>query len=56
MVLRWLSVATTARRPNAWRSSRAGRPRRDRYGFSYLFVADVDMDAFAPVVERLAGR
>jgi probable F420-dependent oxidoreductase len=30
--------------------------RRDRYGFSYLVVADGDMDAFAPVVERLAGR
>src|SRR6266540_5561642 len=30
--------------------------RRDRYGFSYLVVADSDMEAFAPVVERLAGR
>jgi probable F420-dependent oxidoreductase len=30
--------------------------RRDRYGFSYLVVADGDMDSFAPVVERLAGR
>ena len=30
--------------------------RRDRYGFSYLVVADGDMEAFAPVVERLAGR
>jgi hypothetical protein len=30
--------------------------RRDRYGFSYLVVADGDMDAFAPVVDRLAGR
>jgi probable F420-dependent oxidoreductase len=30
--------------------------RRDRYGFSYQVVADGDMDAFAPVVERLAGR
>jgi probable F420-dependent oxidoreductase len=30
--------------------------RRDRYGFSYLVVADGDMDTFAPVVERLAGR
>jgi probable F420-dependent oxidoreductase len=29
--------------------------RRDRYGFSYLVVADGDMEAFAPVVERLAG-
>jgi probable F420-dependent oxidoreductase len=30
--------------------------RRDRYGFSYLVVADGDMDTFAPVVDRLAGR
>jgi probable F420-dependent oxidoreductase len=30
--------------------------RRARYGFSYLVVADGDMEAFAPVVERLAGR
>jgi hypothetical protein len=30
--------------------------RRDRYGFSYLVVADDDMEAFAPVVECLAGR
>jgi probable F420-dependent oxidoreductase len=30
--------------------------RRDRYGFSYLVVADGDMEAFAPVVQRLAGR
>jgi probable F420-dependent oxidoreductase len=30
--------------------------RRDRFGFSYLVVADGDMDTFAPVVERLAGR
>ena len=30
--------------------------RRDRYGFSYLVVADDDMDTFAPVVERLTGR
>jgi probable F420-dependent oxidoreductase len=29
--------------------------RRDRYGFSYLVVAEGDMEAFAPVVERLAG-
>jgi hypothetical protein len=28
---------------------------RDRYGFSYLIVADDDMEAFAPVVDRLAG-
>jgi hypothetical protein len=30
--------------------------RRERYGFSYLVVADDDLEAFAPVVERLAGR
>jgi hypothetical protein len=30
--------------------------RRDRYGFSYLVMADGDMEAFAPVVERPAGR
>jgi probable F420-dependent oxidoreductase len=30
--------------------------RRDQYGFSYLVVADGDMDTFAPVVERLTGR
>jgi alkanesulfonate monooxygenase SsuD/methylene tetrahydromethanopterin reductase-like flavin-dependent oxidoreductase (luciferase family) len=30
--------------------------RRDRYGFSYLVVADGDMEAFAPVVALLAGR
>jgi hypothetical protein len=30
--------------------------RRDRYGFSYLVVADADMDTFAPVVDHLAGR
>jgi alkanesulfonate monooxygenase SsuD/methylene tetrahydromethanopterin reductase-like flavin-dependent oxidoreductase (luciferase family) len=30
--------------------------RRDRYGFSYLVVADGDMETFAPVVDRLAGR
>jgi probable F420-dependent oxidoreductase len=30
--------------------------RRERYGLSYLMVADGDIEAFAPVVERLAGR
>jgi len=30
--------------------------RRDKYGFSYLAVADGDMETFAPVVDRLAGR
>lgn len=29
---------------------------RERYGFSYLVVGDADMDTFAPVVDRLAGR
>jgi probable F420-dependent oxidoreductase len=31
------------------------RSRRDRYGFSYVVVADGDMEALAPVVRRLAG-
>jgi probable F420-dependent oxidoreductase len=31
------------------------RARRARYGFSYLVISDQDMDAFSPVVERLAG-
>ena len=30
--------------------------RRERYGLSYLVVADGDMEAFAPVVQHLAGR
>ena len=30
--------------------------RREVYGFSYITVGDTHMDAFAPVVERLAGR
>jgi alkanesulfonate monooxygenase SsuD/methylene tetrahydromethanopterin reductase-like flavin-dependent oxidoreductase (luciferase family) len=30
--------------------------RRERYGFSYVQVMEQQMDAFAPVVERLAGR
>jgi probable F420-dependent oxidoreductase len=29
--------------------------RRDRYGFSYFVVADEDMEALGPVVDRLAG-
>ena len=29
--------------------------RRERYGFSYYVVSDADLDAFAPVVTRLAG-
>ena len=31
------------------------RERRERYGISYLTVFERDMEAFAPVVERLAG-
>ncbi len=31
------------------------RQRRDRYGISYLTVFERDMEAFAPVVARLAG-
>jgi probable F420-dependent oxidoreductase len=30
--------------------------RRDRYGFSYVTVSDRNMEAFAPVVERLNGH
>jgi hypothetical protein len=30
--------------------------RREQYGFSYHVVADEDMEAFAPVVARLAGK
>ena len=30
--------------------------RRERYGFSYVTVADRNADAFAPVVARLAGK
>jgi hypothetical protein len=40
----------------AERVAEALQVRRDRYGFSYLVVADGDMDTFAPVVDRLAGR
>jgi len=29
--------------------------RRERYGISYLTVFERDMEAFAPVVTRLAG-
>ena len=29
--------------------------RRERYGFSYVVVHEPEMEAFAPVVERLAG-
>ena len=30
--------------------------RRERYGFSYIVVLEPVVEAFAPVVERLAGR
>jgi len=30
--------------------------RREQYGFSYFVVSDADMEAFAPIVSRLAGR
>jgi alkanesulfonate monooxygenase SsuD/methylene tetrahydromethanopterin reductase-like flavin-dependent oxidoreductase (luciferase family) len=30
--------------------------RRDRYHFSYYVVSDQDMDAFAPVIDRLTGQ
>jgi hypothetical protein len=29
---------------------------RERFGFSYISVFERDMEAFAPVVERLAGK
>jgi probable F420-dependent oxidoreductase len=32
------------------------RQRRERYGISYLTVFDRDLEAFAPVVARLAGK
>lgn len=32
------------------------RLRRERYGFSYLVVSDASMEAFRPVVARLAGN
>ena len=30
--------------------------RREQYGFSYFVVSDASMEAFAPVVRRLAGN
>jgi probable F420-dependent oxidoreductase len=30
--------------------------RREEYGFSYVVVSDIEMEAFAPVVAALAGR
>ncbi|GHO60436.1 hypothetical protein KSB_89110 [Ktedonobacter robiniae] len=29
---------------------------REQYGFSYIQIRDIDMEAFAPVVARLAGK
>ena len=37
------------------RMAELAQARRERYGFSYLVVADQDLEAFAPVVEQLAG-
>jgi len=30
--------------------------RRERYGFSYITVGDANIDAFAPVIEKLKGK
>jgi probable F420-dependent oxidoreductase len=38
------------------RIAELAQARRERFGFSYLVVADQDLEAFAPVVEQLAGR
>ena len=48
------------RPPTCWwapsrRSARRFGERRERYGISYLTVFERDMEAFAPVVARLAG-
>jgi probable F420-dependent oxidoreductase len=51
LVLRMPSVAAGP----AARVAEELQARRELYGFSYLVVADGDMEAFAPVVERLAG-
>ena len=32
------------------------RPRRERWGFSYVIVGPDEVEAFAPVVEELAGN
>ena len=33
----------------------ARRQRRERWGFSYIVIHEPEVDAFAPVVDRLAG-
>ena len=38
------------------RIAEVAQARRERFGLSYLVVADQDLEAFAPVVEQLAGR
>jgi probable F420-dependent oxidoreductase len=38
------------------RIAELAQERRERFGFSYLVVSDEDLEAFAPVVEQLAGR
>ncbi|HVD14181.1 MAG TPA: TIGR03621 family F420-dependent LLM class oxidoreductase [Actinomycetota bacterium] len=38
------------------RIAELAQARRERFGLSYLVVADQDLEAFAPVVEQLAGR
>jgi len=30
--------------------------RRERFGFSYYWVADAKMETFAPIVARLSGK
>src|SRR5207237_1263755 len=39
----------------AGRVAETMQARRERFGFSYYVVSDGDMEAFAPVVERLSG-
>ncbi len=55
-----LSAADMIEHPNALIGSLGEiceqlQRRRERYGFSYVTVSDRNMEAFAPVVERLAG-
>jgi probable F420-dependent oxidoreductase len=38
------------------RMAELAQARRERFGLSYLVVADQDLEAFAPVVEQLAGE
>jgi probable F420-dependent oxidoreductase len=50
-----LEMPSVAAGPADWVADEL-QARRDRYGLSYLVVADGDMDTFAPVVDHLAGR